>query len=169
MADALSMRLARLRRTLGSQDGFSLIELMTVVLILAILIAIAVPTFLSLRRKADDASAKSSAVNAMKSAKSLVERDETYAPVTVASLSASEPSLTFLPGNANSTGPKEISQESPDPAMLTYVVAVYSHSGTCFFMRDDLTAGSVYGRLDGQPVADCRADNQAAVVFGDSW
>jgi hypothetical protein len=47
-------------------------------------------------------------------------------------------------------------------------VAVYSNSGTCFFMRDDLTAGSVYGRLTGQPVTDCRADNQAAGVFGDS-
>jgi type IV pilus assembly protein PilA len=106
MANALFMKFARIRRTVGNQDGFSLIELMTVVLILAILIAMAVATFLSLRRKADYASAKSSAVNAMNVAKALVDRDETYTPVTVAALDASEPSLTFLPGNAHSTGPR---------------------------------------------------------------
>ncbi|MGZ4792162.1 MAG: prepilin-type N-terminal cleavage/methylation domain-containing protein, partial [Ilumatobacteraceae bacterium] len=44
--------------------GFTLIELMVVVLIIAILLAIAIPTFLGAQNKAKDRSAQSSARNA---------------------------------------------------------------------------------------------------------
>ena len=46
---------------LRSQEGFTLIELMVVVLIIAILSAIALPAFLGQRSKAQDGSAKSNA------------------------------------------------------------------------------------------------------------
>src|SRR5919197_4530199 len=54
------------------EDGFTLIELMVVVLIIAILIAIAIPTFLGARSRAQDKQAQSNLRNA------LVTEDEYY-------------------------------------------------------------------------------------------
>jgi type IV pilus assembly protein PilA len=155
---------------MGHRDeaGFTLVEVMVVILIIAILIAIAVPTFMGFRRRADDVAAKSSATLAIKVAKSLADEDS-YAPVTLATLSATEPSLTFVVGSAPSTGHTVVSQEVPDPPQETFVVAVYSRSQDCYFLRDDVTAATEYGTLLNVASAACRADNAGAVAFGPSW
>src|SRR5882672_8453116 len=97
----------RLRK---KEDGFTLIELMVVVLIIAILIAIAIPTFLGARKRAQDKAAQSSLRNELTAAKTLFTDNETYTPAaTPANLTAVEPSLTPLAGTAPSTGFKEVS------------------------------------------------------------
>src|SRR5260221_291608 len=60
------------KRLHGDEGGFTLIELMVVVLIIAILIAIAIPTFLGARSRAQDKQAQSNLRNA------LVTEDEFY-------------------------------------------------------------------------------------------
>ena len=61
------------RSTLEPEAGFTLIELMVVLLILAILLAIAIPLFLGLIGGAGDRSAQSDATNALKESLSVYE------------------------------------------------------------------------------------------------
>jgi type IV pilus assembly protein PilA len=56
--------LTKLRRPVGDENGFTLIELLVVILIIGILAAIAIPSFLNQKGKANDANAKTLAAKA---------------------------------------------------------------------------------------------------------
>src|SRR2546428_12715179 len=98
-----------LRQRLDREDeGFTLIELMVVVLIIAILIAIAIPTFLGARQRAQDRAAESSLRNGLTAAKTIFTDAEDYTQATVAALGAVEPSLQFKAANVASTTQTEV-------------------------------------------------------------
>ena len=129
--------------------GFTLIELMVVVLIIAILLAIAIPTFLGAQNKAKDRSAQSSARNALTNAKTIFADNGTYVDATIAALSASEPSLKFVTVATVAVpyGPKVVSVIEPPTNAMTWYAAVLSDTKTCFYIRDsvDPTAGNPQG------------------------
>ena len=64
----------------GEDAGFTLIELMVVLLILAILLAIAIPTFLGVTKSANDRAAQSNLNTALVNAKSIFQNNsQSYA------------------------------------------------------------------------------------------
>src|SRR6202521_3886862 len=74
---------ARLRLAQKDEEqGFTLIELMVVVLIIAILIAIAIPTFLGARSRAQDRAAQSDLRNGLTAEKTIYTDAQTYDAVT---------------------------------------------------------------------------------------
>lgn len=77
-----------------AEGGFTLIELMVVVLIIAILIAIAIPTFLGARQRAQNRAAQSDLRNALTAEKTFYTDAEAYTS-TAATMSGIEPSLTW--------------------------------------------------------------------------
>jgi type IV pilus assembly protein PilA len=81
------------RRSHHAEQGFTLVELLVVILIIGTLAAIAVPSFLSHRSRAQDGEAKVYVVAAQKAIEVFHTENETYAGANATALANIEPSL----------------------------------------------------------------------------
>lgn len=162
-----------IRKQLNKDEGFTLIELMVVVLIIAILIAIAIPTFLGARERAQDRAAQSNLRNALTAEKVFYTDAEAYTDVA-ADLQAIEPSLTFAAA-PSATDVSQVGVEIcvADPAGVALAdnavmlqvtaasgnlwgvqdVAVGGTSGTYYYNAHVACDGVASGAPDGFPAA----------------
>ncbi len=163
-------------RKRDSEEGFTLIELMVVVLIIAILIAIAIPQFLGARTRAQDRAAQSSLRNALTAAKTAYTDQSSYSTAKDTDLGAIEPSLQYVLGtalSADTAGPpvipsfKVVSVDVP-AGNQTWEAAVLSKSGTCFWIKD-ISSGAGAGTFYGSGAAAACHGTDAAGATLASW
>jgi len=123
-----------------SEAGFTTIELMVALLVMAILLAIAIPTFIGTTNTADDRSAESNLNTALNDGQSQFQADgQTYADsiAFAGKLSSSQPSLSFKPqGSSGSLSDISVAV-SADGAGL--VLGAYSLPGNCFYVVTNAT------------------------------
>ena len=153
--------LQHLKERRQDETGFTLIELMVVVLIMGILMAIAIPTFLSTQGSANDASAKSNATNAYTGEKAYFEDNQTFIdagstangtgatgldpnlPWGANGAATGKGTVTALAGStAANVFTEALSTSTPPYVGPATIIEAYSKSGDCFYIFDDETTST---------------------------
>jgi type IV pilus assembly protein PilA len=131
-------------RRRDDEDGFTLIELMVVVLIIAILIAIAIPTFLGARSRAQDRAAQSDLRNGLTTEKTIYTDTQQYTNDVAATgvLVTAESSLNW--GNYRATGVNvlNVTVQQNQTANDTVCLSEQSKSGKWFALADIATSSA---------------------------
>jgi type IV pilus assembly protein PilA len=136
------------------EAGFSLIELMVVVLTIAILIGIAIPTFVGARSKAQDRDAQANLRTGLTTIKAAYTDSQSYVAAAT-ELATAEPTLSFATGaGASSHGQREIAVDAVDDQDVG--MAALASDGVCWQLFDAAEgAGTTYGSQSGSTAATC--------------
>ncbi len=145
----LNERIKARKDGVDGDAGFTLIELMVVLLIMAILLAIAIPTFLGVTKSANDRAAQSNLNTALVNAKAAYQQNgqtyaigtasTSYATNVVATLASAEPSLTFVAGVPTTQGQVSV-YVAPDGSAII-LASQAKATNNCWFIVDNTATG----------------------------
>jgi type IV pilus assembly protein PilA len=130
------------RNLVRDERGFTLIELMIVVLIIGVLVSIAMPTFLGARERAFNRATQADIRNAFAAEKAYYTDTLTYT-TNPAVMTTIEAAITYLPGDTP-LATHAVYLDVDVPTNTLYLSAL-SPSGTCWYLREIDGEGSKYG------------------------
>jgi type IV pilus assembly protein PilA len=148
-------RRARLASVLDQEEGFTLIELMVVVVNIGVLIALALPTYAGARNRAHNRSAQVALRHTLIAARTSYVDSASYTGATSTGLSTNEPNLTFVAAgtassSANANAISVTTGAVNGNANQEFAAARMSPSGTCYTIDDvAVTGGSGAGNTVG--------------------
>ncbi|MGC8513362.1 MAG: type II secretion system protein, partial [Acidimicrobiales bacterium] len=138
MLDAIKGRRER------DDEGFTLIELMVVLLIIAILMAIAIPTFLGARNTANARAAQSNLTNALTAEQTYWTNNQAFTNSPTA-LAGVEGSLTWTTTAATTKGGNTVTVTTSSDDQAVELQA-YASDGNCYeILQDNNPAQSFTG------------------------
>lgn len=128
-----------------AESGFTLIELMVVVLIIAILVAIALPTFLGARKRAADRAAETRLRTAYTTARTYYIDSQTYTgidgPGVLNSIETSVESNTLALANVREVSVRDVATDG-------FLLVTESTSGAFVCMAENPGGGQIRGLDD---------------------
>lgn len=120
--------------------AFSLVELLIVILIIAILLAVAIPRLFANRRSADDRAAQSTLRNAATVAEGFYADANSYAGATNTAMAEVEPNIEFVAANTASTKDGNSRTVSVSASADTWTAAAAAEGNGCWYLQ--LNAGT---------------------------
>ena len=142
----------KLRQRSNGEDGFTLVELLVVMLILGLLAAIAIPSFFNQRDKAQDADAKATVRTAQTAMETFAtDNDGSYGGVTEGDLTTIE----------NTLDAEQLTAVAEADGGDGYSITATSSTGNTFTIdRDGVTGQSTYT---------CTATGEGGCPTNGSW